>query len=118
MSPPASFGDLTRIDIDPYDVVSQLRHSDGVGGTQIAGGKDGASHTTVCRCLRSANRIAALSGRQTVGDRYPAKLVAAAVAAAVTTTKAAVTTSVTFIAAVATASGSREERPWATEDRG
>jgi hypothetical protein len=38
--------------------------------------------------------------------------------AAVTTTKAAVTTTVTFIAAVATASWSREERPRATEDRG
>jgi hypothetical protein len=66
-------------------------------------------------CGSGAGWAAAESDRQTVSDWYPAKLVAAAVAPAVTTTKAAVTTTVTFIAAVATASWSREER--ATEDR-
>jgi hypothetical protein len=67
-------------------------------------------------CGSGAGWSAAESDRQTVSDWYPAKLVAAAVAPAVTTTKAAVTTTVTFIAAVATASWSREER--ATEDGG
>ena len=45
-------GDLTRVDVDPDDLVSQFRHSDGVGGTEIAGAEDGASHTTVCRWPR------------------------------------------------------------------
>ena len=39
-------GDLARVDIDPDDLVSQFRHSDGVGGTQVAGAEDGASHIT------------------------------------------------------------------------
>ena len=45
-------GDLARVDVDPDDLVSQFRHPDRVGGTQIAGAKDGASHTTVCRWPR------------------------------------------------------------------
>lgn len=49
---PGELGDLTGIDIDPDDLVSQLRHTDGVGGTQIPSAEDAASHTTVCRWLR------------------------------------------------------------------
>ena len=38
-------GHFARIDVDPDDVVAQLRHTDGVGGAQVAGAENGASHT-------------------------------------------------------------------------
>ncbi len=45
-------GHLARVDVDPDDLMPEFRHSDGVGGTQVAGAEDGASHTTVCRLPR------------------------------------------------------------------
>jgi hypothetical protein len=38
-------GDLTRIDVDADDVVSQFGHSSSMGRAEIASAKDGASHT-------------------------------------------------------------------------
>ncbi|OBH22226.1 hypothetical protein A5692_07550 [Mycobacterium sp. E342] len=42
-------GDLPRVDVDADDLVSQLRHADGVGCTQVTGAEHGASHMTGVR---------------------------------------------------------------------
>ncbi len=45
----SQLGDLTGIDVDADDLVSQFGHPGGMGGTKIARTEDGAPHTPVCK---------------------------------------------------------------------
>jgi len=45
----SQFGDLTGIDVDTDDLMSQFGHPGSMGGTKIARTKDGAPHTPVCK---------------------------------------------------------------------